>query len=145
MPYTAREVLARLKRAGFRVAILPVIGAGRTLISKGFLSAAKRHAERLRDYPEMETIRQELLRDAIQYYQDFLRGGAPVYFGIGGIVELIRQVSPGMLGQGWRDPSSCSCSTLRVSVASTPVVVAYGWAGCHSSTAWSRTPCATFS
>jgi Fe-S oxidoreductase len=36
-----------LARAGYRAEILPVIGAGRTLISKGFRRAAKRHARKL--------------------------------------------------------------------------------------------------
>ena len=36
-----------LARAGYRAEILPVVGAGRTLISKGFRKAAKRHARKL--------------------------------------------------------------------------------------------------
>jgi Fe-S oxidoreductase len=40
----AVDVLARV---GYRAEILPVVGAGRTLISKGFRKAAKRHARKL--------------------------------------------------------------------------------------------------
>ncbi len=64
---------------------------------------AKRHAQRLRDYPEMETIRQELLRDSIQYYQDFLRGAgdeaalrrdlALTWFRLGKLLEEVPSVS----------------------------------------------------
>ena len=35
---------------------------------------AKHHAQRLKDYPEMESLRQELLRDSIRYYKNFIRG-----------------------------------------------------------------------
>ncbi|MDK1029963.1 MAG: FAD-linked oxidase C-terminal domain-containing protein [Anaerolineae bacterium] len=38
-----------LSACGVQVKILPIIGAGRTLISKGFLPAAKKHAERVLD------------------------------------------------------------------------------------------------
>ena len=43
------EICARraLEATGLRVQILPHIGAGRTLISKGFLEAARKHASRL--------------------------------------------------------------------------------------------------
>jgi FAD/FMN-containing dehydrogenase/Fe-S oxidoreductase len=41
-----------LKAAGYRVHLLPVSGAGRTLISKGFLEAARKHAKRLIDVIE---------------------------------------------------------------------------------------------
>jgi Fe-S oxidoreductase len=45
--------LKLLQNSGCQVVILPVLGAGRTLISKGFLSAAKRHAGKV-----VEAIRQ---------------------------------------------------------------------------------------
>ena len=38
-----------LDAAGCRVITLPILGAGRTLISKGFLEAAKKHAESVRN------------------------------------------------------------------------------------------------
>jgi FAD/FMN-containing dehydrogenase/Fe-S oxidoreductase len=43
------EVCARgaLEAAGLRIQVLPIIGAGRTLISKGFLEDARKHASRL--------------------------------------------------------------------------------------------------
>ena len=34
---------------------------------------AKRHAQRLKDYPEMEELRQELLSEVVRYYEEFLR------------------------------------------------------------------------
>ena len=46
-PEVERAALDLLSAAGCRVLILPVFGAGRTLISKGFLDAARRHAERV--------------------------------------------------------------------------------------------------
>jgi Fe-S oxidoreductase len=46
-PEVGREALWVLKQAGFRPAIIPVIGSGRTLISKSFLDAAKGHASQL--------------------------------------------------------------------------------------------------
>jgi Fe-S oxidoreductase len=36
-----------LNAAGCKVKLVPVVGAGRTLISKGFLRAAKRHAQKV--------------------------------------------------------------------------------------------------
>ena len=50
-PQTGISALRVLDAAGCQVNILPVIGAGRTLISKGFLEPARRHAARL-----LETI-----------------------------------------------------------------------------------------
>jgi FAD/FMN-containing dehydrogenase/Fe-S oxidoreductase len=41
-----------LNAAGYRVHLLPISGAGRTLISKGFLKAAREHARRLVDLIE---------------------------------------------------------------------------------------------
>jgi Fe-S oxidoreductase len=38
-----------LRAAGMRIISLPILGAGRTLISKGFLDAAKKHAQAVRD------------------------------------------------------------------------------------------------
>lgn len=38
-----------LRAAGMRPIIIPVLGAGRTMISKGFIDAARRHAQRLVD------------------------------------------------------------------------------------------------
>jgi Fe-S oxidoreductase len=38
-----------LNAAGFKVVTLPVIGAGRTLISKGFLKQARKHAQKVVD------------------------------------------------------------------------------------------------
>ena len=46
-PHRLEEAVDVLARAGYRAEILPVAGAGRTLISKGFLRAAKRHARKL--------------------------------------------------------------------------------------------------
>jgi FAD/FMN-containing dehydrogenase/Fe-S oxidoreductase len=46
-PSTEQAALATLRRAGLRVKILPVVGAGRALISKGFLEAAKAQAGRV--------------------------------------------------------------------------------------------------
>lgn len=46
-PQTEAAALRVLAAAGCRVIHLPVMGAGRTLISKGFLEAAKKHAARL--------------------------------------------------------------------------------------------------
>lgn len=43
-PDVGMAALRALNSCGCRVILLPVIGAGRTLISKGFLEAAKRHA-----------------------------------------------------------------------------------------------------
>lgn len=52
-PELARQAIAVLEQAGCSVILLPVIGAGRTLISKGFLRPARRHAMRL-----LEAVRQ---------------------------------------------------------------------------------------
>lgn len=46
-PGLADDALAVLRAAGFKPNVLPVRGAGRTFISKGFLDQARRHAERL--------------------------------------------------------------------------------------------------
>ena len=46
-PQAGMAALRVLHAAGCSVQILPVIGAGRTLISKGFLEPARRHARRL--------------------------------------------------------------------------------------------------
>jgi FAD/FMN-containing dehydrogenase/Fe-S oxidoreductase len=46
-PEIGMDALRVLKAAGCRAKILPIIGAGRTLISKGFLKDAKRHAKLL--------------------------------------------------------------------------------------------------
>ena len=46
-PQIGMDALQVLKQAGCSAAIIPVIGAGRTLISKGFLDTAKRHAAQL--------------------------------------------------------------------------------------------------
>jgi FAD/FMN-containing dehydrogenase/Fe-S oxidoreductase len=43
-PETELAGVQVLERCGERVSVLPLIGAGRTLISKGFLDAARRHA-----------------------------------------------------------------------------------------------------
>ncbi len=44
-----QAVLKVLDTAGVHVIVLPLLGAGRTLISKGFLESAKKHAQRVRD------------------------------------------------------------------------------------------------
>jgi FAD/FMN-containing dehydrogenase/Fe-S oxidoreductase len=46
-PETEQASLRILEEAGLNVQVIPVIGAGRTLISKGFLGAARSHASRL--------------------------------------------------------------------------------------------------
>ncbi|MBN1669025.1 MAG: hypothetical protein JW862_18170, partial [Anaerolineales bacterium] len=46
-PAAAWHSLYALQQAGFQVTVLPLHGAGRTLISKGLLLAARAHAERL--------------------------------------------------------------------------------------------------
>ncbi len=46
-PQVGQAGVSLLRAAGCRVVCLPVMGAGRTLISKGFLPAAKKQAERL--------------------------------------------------------------------------------------------------
>lgn len=48
-PQTGLDALIVLKSIGSRVKLLSTIGAGRTLISKGFLVQAKNHAKRLID------------------------------------------------------------------------------------------------
>ena len=48
-PDDEAAALTVLRKLNFAVKILPVVGAGRTLISKGFLDAAKRHAARVVD------------------------------------------------------------------------------------------------
>jgi FAD/FMN-containing dehydrogenase/Fe-S oxidoreductase len=46
-PEVGMAALKALMSSGYQVRLLPVIGAGRTLISKGFLEAARKHAIRL--------------------------------------------------------------------------------------------------
>ncbi len=46
-PETGLEALNVLSRCGLKVKLLSTLGAGRTLISKGFLRQAKKHAEQL--------------------------------------------------------------------------------------------------
>ncbi len=46
-PETGMDALKVLYAAGFRVKLLATMGAGRTLISKGFVTQAKKHATRL--------------------------------------------------------------------------------------------------
>ena len=46
-PETEDATIRVLSSAGLNVKVLPVIGAGRTLISKGFLKSARRHASML--------------------------------------------------------------------------------------------------
>ena len=48
-PEIEEAALKVLRAAGCRVLSLPILGAGRTLISKGFLESAKNHAQKLRD------------------------------------------------------------------------------------------------
>jgi FAD/FMN-containing dehydrogenase/Fe-S oxidoreductase len=48
-PEVGVSAIRVLERCGCSVEILPVTGAGRTLISKGFLSAAKKHATQVLD------------------------------------------------------------------------------------------------
>ncbi|MBN1230242.1 MAG: FAD-binding oxidoreductase [Anaerolineales bacterium] len=46
-PHVSRFILRLLARCGCKVQIFPIIGAGRTYISKGFLPQAKNHASRV--------------------------------------------------------------------------------------------------
>ncbi len=46
-PQVGLAALRVLNAAGCKVILIPVIGTGRTLISKGFLMAAKRHAQKV--------------------------------------------------------------------------------------------------
>jgi FAD/FMN-containing dehydrogenase/Fe-S oxidoreductase len=46
-PGAGQAALAALQKAGYCPLVLPVSGAGRTLISKGYLEAAKRHAAKV--------------------------------------------------------------------------------------------------
>jgi FAD/FMN-containing dehydrogenase/Fe-S oxidoreductase len=48
-PETGMDAVKVLNTVGIRVRVLSTIGAGRTLISKGFLTQAKKHARRLVD------------------------------------------------------------------------------------------------
>jgi Fe-S oxidoreductase len=48
-PQAGLAAVQVLQACGFHVRVLPVLGAGRTLISKGFLQAAKKQAERVLD------------------------------------------------------------------------------------------------
>jgi len=52
-PETEEDGITLLQAAGYHVYVLPVLGAGRTLISKGFLKSAKRHASSV-----LKTIRE---------------------------------------------------------------------------------------
>ncbi len=47
-PEIEQAALTVLRAAGLRVIVLPILGAGRTLISKSFLGDAKKHAQALR-------------------------------------------------------------------------------------------------
>ena len=53
-PEIEQAALTVLRAAGMHVITLPILGAGRTLISKGFLDAAKKHAQKVRD--EIEKV-----------------------------------------------------------------------------------------
>jgi len=46
-PQVGLAALQTLEMMGFQVTIIPVVGTGRTLISKGFLTAAKKQAEKM--------------------------------------------------------------------------------------------------
>jgi FAD/FMN-containing dehydrogenase/Fe-S oxidoreductase len=46
-PGLGLKAIRTLEMAGYKVTILPIVGAGRTYISKGFLEAARRHAARV--------------------------------------------------------------------------------------------------
>lgn len=46
-PEVEEAAIAILNSLGFEVKVLPIIGAGASLLSKGFLKAAKRHAEKV--------------------------------------------------------------------------------------------------
>jgi Fe-S oxidoreductase len=48
-PETEQAALAILSKCGYDVMVLPVIGAGASLYSKGFIQAARRHAEKVLD------------------------------------------------------------------------------------------------
>ena len=48
-PETEQSALDILSRCGFKVSVLPILGAGASLLSKGFVDAAKRHAGRVLD------------------------------------------------------------------------------------------------
>jgi Fe-S oxidoreductase len=48
-PETEQAALDILLRCGFDVHVLPILGAGASLLSKGFVEAAKRHAGRVLD------------------------------------------------------------------------------------------------
>ena len=48
-PEIEQATLTVLRAAGMHVVILPILSAGRTLISKGFLDSAKRHAQKVCD------------------------------------------------------------------------------------------------
>jgi|SaaInlStandDraft_4_1057021.scaffolds.fasta_scaffold08184_2 FAD/FMN-containing dehydrogenase/Fe-S oxidoreductase len=48
-PEIEQATLKLLRAAGLHVIALPILGAGRTLISKGFLEQAKKHAQKVRD------------------------------------------------------------------------------------------------
>ncbi len=48
-PEIEQATLKVLRTAGLHVITLPILGAGRTLISKGFLESAKKHAQKVRN------------------------------------------------------------------------------------------------
>ncbi len=48
-PETEQAALDILSRCGFDVHVLPILGAGASFLSKGFLDAARRHAEKVLD------------------------------------------------------------------------------------------------
>ena len=48
-PEIEQATLKVLRAVGLHVITLPILGAGRTLISKGFLEQAKKHAQKVRD------------------------------------------------------------------------------------------------
>ncbi len=48
-PEIEQAALTLLRAAGLHVIVLPVLGAGRTLVSKSFLDAAKKHAQAVRN------------------------------------------------------------------------------------------------
>ena len=121
-PQTGLNALKVLKSTGSRVKILSTIGAGRTLISKGFLIQAKKHAKHLVDEitridpmgklpviglepSEIYTLRDEFLdmfpnheyvealaRRAFMIDEYLLRPGA------NGLPRLSKQISPGITG-----------------------------------------------
>ena len=53
-PETEQAALDILSECGYQVYVLPVLGAGASFLSKGFVDPARRHAERLLDLLERE-------------------------------------------------------------------------------------------